>query len=38
MSDHYTRGEYRMMDVQTLLASDPIYWQTFEEVFADAAA
>jgi hypothetical protein len=33
---HYTRFEYVAMDVQTLLASDPVHWQAFEAVIADA--
>jgi hypothetical protein len=36
MSDHYTRSEYRRMDIDTLLASDPVYWRTFEAVIGDA--
>jgi len=35
MSEHYTRFERTHMDVQTLLASDPTHWQTFEAVIAD---
>jgi len=35
MHDHYTRFERTSMDVQTLLASDPVYWRTFEAVIAD---
>jgi len=36
MSDHYTQSEYRRMDIDTLLASDPIHWRTFEAVIGDA--
>jgi len=36
MHDHYTRFERTSMDVQTLLASDPVHWQTFEAVIGDA--
>ena len=32
---HYTRFEYTAMDVQTLLASDPVHWRTFEAVVKD---
>jgi hypothetical protein len=35
MSNHYTRFEYRMMGVETLLASDPVHWRTFEAVIGD---
>jgi len=29
---HYDPAEYRRMEIDTLLASDPVYWRTFERV------
>jgi hypothetical protein len=33
---HYTRFELRRMEIDTLLASDPVYWRTYEQVIGDA--
>jgi hypothetical protein len=30
--NHYSRAERRRMEVDTLLASDPIHWRTYEQV------
>ena len=32
MSRHYGAGERLSMDVETLLASDPVHWRTYERV------
>jgi len=32
MSRHYARGDLVMMDAQTLLAVDPVHWQTYVDV------
>jgi len=32
MTRHYTRLERAGMDAQTLLATDPVHWQTYVDV------
>jgi len=32
MSRHYGRLERTSMDAQTLLAVDPVHWQTYERI------
>jgi len=35
MTRHYSRFDYRCMETQTLLASDPVTWRRLEAVLTD---
>jgi len=35
MTQHYSRFDYRRMETQTLLSSDPVIWRRLEAVLPD---